>query len=73
MDSPPPVVQRFSGTARFFIICAAAGFALIPFLFLSRVIEYHGYHIGEQGLWGKTSCFGIAGGLAPDLNAGATI
>ena len=46
MDSPPPVVQRFSGTARFFIVCAAVAFALIPFLFLSRVIEYHGYHIG---------------------------
>jgi len=46
MDSPPPVVQRFSRIARFFVILTAIGFALIPFLFLSRVVEYHGYHIG---------------------------
>src|SRR5437899_9634839 len=46
MDSPSPVVQRFSRIAQSLVILAAAGFALIPFLFLSRVLEYHGYHIG---------------------------
>jgi hypothetical protein len=46
MDSPPAVVQRFSRIARFFVLVTAAGFALIPFLFLSRVVEYHGYYIG---------------------------
>ncbi|HMC21250.1 MAG TPA: hypothetical protein VKL19_05355, partial [Thermoanaerobaculia bacterium] len=46
MDSPPAVVQSFSRIARFFVIVTAAGFALIPFLFLSRVVEYHGYYIG---------------------------
>jgi hypothetical protein len=45
MDSPA-VVQRFSRIARLFVILTAAGFALIPFLFLSRVVEYHGYYIG---------------------------
>src|SRR5438045_3633120 len=46
MDIPAPAVQRFNGIARVFVIIASAGFALVPFLFLSRVIEYRGYQIG---------------------------
>src|SRR5205814_9271823 len=46
MDAPAPAVQRFSGIARVFVIIASAGFALVPFLFLSRSIAYRGYHIG---------------------------
>src|SRR2546423_10274842 len=46
MDAPAPAVQRFSGIARLVVIIASTGFALVPFLFLSRAIQYRGYQIG---------------------------
>ena len=44
MDSPP--VARFSRAARFLVIATSVAFAAIPFLFLSRVLEFRGYYIG---------------------------
>jgi len=47
MDVPSPVVQRFlSLFSRLLVIVTAVLFALIPFLFLTRVFQFHGYFIG---------------------------
>ncbi|HEY3054045.1 MAG TPA: hypothetical protein VGK04_11730 [Thermoanaerobaculia bacterium] len=62
MESPPAVVQRFSRIARFLVILTAGGFALIPFLFLSRTVEYHGYYIGGMNWRGFLYCLAFLPG-----------
>jgi hypothetical protein len=52
MDSRGPVLRHSSSSARVFVIIAAGAFALLPFLFLSRSIEYHGYHVGGINWYG---------------------
>ena len=46
MEPQLPVVRRFGRITRIFVIATAVGFALLPFLLLSRAFHFRGYSIG---------------------------